>query len=148
MSGITSVTSYIIVKGAEAAIDFYCEAFGAKEMFRMTDPADGRIGHAELRFGQTIVMLADEYPDFGAVRPDTIGGTPVTFHLATGNVDADFERARLAGATVLRHPANQSFGERNALVIDPFGHRWMLSQTIEQVSPEEMQKRWDEETSA
>ncbi len=148
MSGITSATPYIIVKGAEAAIKFYREAFGASEVFRMTDPADGRIGHAELRFGSTIVMLADEYPDFGAVSPDTIGGTPVTFHLATGSVDADLERARLAGATVLRHPANQSFGERNALVIDPFGHRWMLSQMIEQVSPEEMQRRWNEETGA
>ncbi|MET3613758.1 putative glyoxalase superfamily protein PhnB [Rhizobium aquaticum] len=148
MSGITSATPYIIVKGAEAAIKFYREAFGASEVFRMTDPADGRIGHAELRFGSTIVMLADEYPDFGAVSPDTIGGTPVTFHLATGSVDADLERARLAGATVLRHPANQSFGERNALVIDPFGHRWMLSQPIEQVTPDEMQRRWNEETGA
>ena len=148
MSGITSATPYIIVKGAEAAISFYRDAFGASEVFRMTDPADGRIGHAELRFGSTIVMLADEYPDFGAVGPDTIGGTPVTFHLATASVDADLEQARRAGATVLRQPADQSFGERNALVIDPFGHRWMLSQTIEQVTPDEMQRRWDEETGA
>ncbi|SON56402.1 putative enzyme related to lactoylglutathione lyase [Hartmannibacter diazotrophicus] len=148
MSGIKTVVPYIVVRGAEAAIGFYRKAFDAEEIFRMTDPTDGRIGHAELRVGSSILMLADEYPDFGAVSPDTIGGTAVTLHLATQSVDADLERARQAGATVLREPADQSFGERVALIVDPFGHRWMLSQTIEQVSPAEMQRRWEEETRA
>ncbi|MNH40577.1 Glyoxalase-like domain protein [compost metagenome] len=93
-------------------------------------------------------MLADEYPDFGAVSPDTIGGSPVTLHLATGAVDDDLACAVRHGATVLRAATDQSFGERNALVLDPFGHRWMLSQTIEALAPEELQRRWNEETTA
>lgn len=148
MSSIISVTPYIVVRGGEAAIAFYRAAFGAEELFRMTDPIDGRIGHAELRFGDSLVMLSDEYPDFGAVGPDTIGGSSVTLHLSTRSVDADLSEAAARGATVLRAAADQSFGERNALLLDPFGHRWMLSQTIEAVSPPEMQRRWDEETGA
>ena len=148
MSSISAIVPYIVVREADAAIAFYLAAFGAKELFRMTDPADGRIGHAELKFGESTLMLADEYPDFGAVGPDTIGGTPVTLHLVTGAVDADFARAVEHGAKGLRAPADQSFGERNALVLDPFGHRWMLSQMIEAVSPEEMQERWNAETGA
>lgn len=148
MSSITLVTPYIVVRGGEAAIAFYKAAFGAEEIFRMTDPSDGRIGHAELRFGEGVVMLSDEYPDFGAVSPDTIGGSPVTLYLSTKAVDADVALAAAQGATVLRAAADQSFGERSALVLDPFGHRWMLSQTIETVSPQEMQRRWNEETGA
>lgn len=145
MSAITTVIPYIVAKDANAAIAFYIAAFGAKEEFRMTDPSDGRIGHAELKFGDSIVMLADEYPDFGALSPDTIGGSPVTLHLSTAAVDDDLARAVDAGATVLRAATDQSFGERSAMVLDPFGHRWMLSQTIEQLSPDEMQRRWTEE---
>ena len=148
MSSITSVTPYIVVRGGEAAIAFYRAAFGAEEIFRMTDPSDGRIGHAELRFGDSLVMLSDEYPDFGAVGPDAIGGSPVTLYLSTGAVDADVALATAQGATVLRAPADQSFGERSALVLDPFGHRWMLSQTIETVTPQEMQRRWNEGSAA
>lgn len=148
MSSIISVSPYIVVSDGAAAIAFYTAAFGAEEIFRMTDPSDGRTGHAELRFGQSVVMLSDEYPDFGAVSPDTIGGSPVTLYLSTTSVDADVELAVAAGAIVLRAAASQSFGERNALLLDPFGHRWMLSQTIETVSPVEMQRRWNEETGA
>lgn len=148
MSSITTVMPYFTVKNASAAIDFYCRAFGAVEIFRMTDPMDGRIGHAELRLGDSTIMLSDEYPDFGALSPDTIGGTPVTLYLATKAVDEDLARAAEAGAMVIRAAANQSFGERSAMIMDPFGHRWMLSQTIEQVSPEEMQRRWNQETGA
>lgn len=148
MPSITSVTPYIVVRGGEAAIAFYKAAFGAEEIFRMTDPSDGRVGHAELRIGDSVVMLSDEYPDFGAVGPDTIGGSPVTLHVATAAVDTDVAQATANGATVLRRPANQSFGERNAVVLDPFGHRWMLSQTVETVSPAEMQRRWNEQTGA
>ncbi|MCX7561266.1 VOC family protein [Sulfitobacter sp. F26204] len=145
MSSVTTVIPYIVTKDAKAAIAFYTAAFGATEEFRMTDPSDGRIGHAELKFGGSIVMLADEYPDFGALSPDTIGGSPVTLHLLTEAVDDDLARAVDAGATVLRAATDQSFGERNAMVLDPFGHRWMLSQTIEKLNPDEMQRRWDEE---
>lgn len=148
MTSVTSVSPYIVVRDGAAAIAFYKAAFGAEEIFRMIDPFDGRTGHAELRFGESVVMLSDEYPDFGAVSPDTIGGSPVTLHLSTKAVDADLALAVTHGATVLRAAADQSFGERSALVLDPFGHRWMLSQTIEAVSPQEMQRRWNEETGA
>lgn len=143
-----SVTPYLVAKGAEKALAFYVQAFGAVEEFRMTDPGDGRIGHAELTIGTSRIMLSDEYPDFGAVSPDTLGGTAVTLHLATEAVDADVARAADAGAIVLRAPADQSFGERTATVMDPFGHRWILSQTVETVTPAQMQKRWEDETSA
>lgn len=148
MSSITAVMPYFTVKNASAAIDFYCRAFGAVEIFRMTDPMDGRIGHAELHLGDSTIMLSDEYPDFGALSPDTVGGTPVTLFLATKAVDEDLARAAVAGAMVIRAAANQSFGERSAMIMDPFGHRWMLSQTIEEVGPEEMQRRWNAETGA
>lgn len=141
------VSAHFITRDAAKAIDFYKRAFGAEEIFRMTDPADGRVGHAELRFGETLMMIADEYPDFGAVSPDTIGGSPVTFHLDTGSTDAMVERALTAGATLLRAAADQSFGERIAQVMDPYGHRWTLSQKIEEVAPAEMQRRWEDETS-
>ena len=142
------VSAYFIVKDAARAIDFYKQAFGATEVFRMTDPSDGRIGHAELRFGETLMMLADEYPDFGALSPDAVGGSPVTFHMDTMSTDAALAQALSAGATMLRPATDQSFGERVAQVLDPFGHRWMLSQTIEQVTPEEMQRRWNADISA
>ena len=147
-SSARKVSAYFVVKNAAQAIEFYKQAFGAEEIFRMTDPSDGRVGHAELRFGETLMMLADEYPDFGALSPDTIGGSPVTFHVATGSTDAAAAQALAAGATLLRPATDQSFGERVAQVLDPYGHRWMLSQTIEQVSPEEMQRRWNEGASA
>lgn len=145
---ITGLVPYIVAKGAEGAIAFYCRAFGAREEFRMTDPGDGRIGHAELKIGPATLMLADEYPDFGAVSPDTIGGTAVTFHLATTAVDALVAQAVEAGATLLRGPTDQSFGERTAVILDPYGHRWMLAQTIEAVDPAEMQRRWENDTAA
>ncbi|WP_245615723.1 VOC family protein [Afifella pfennigii] len=143
-----TLTPYLVVRGAARAIDFYTTAFGADEMFRMTDPSDDRIGHAELTIAGSVVMLADEYPDFGAVSPDALGGSAVTLHMATQAVDEDVARAAEAGATVLRPPTNQSFGERTALLLDPFGHRWMLAQKIEEVAPDEMQARWNEETGA
>jgi PhnB protein len=147
-TSISSLTPYFIVKNAREAIDFYRRAFDAEELFRMIDPHDGRIGHAELKIGESTVMIADEYPDFGALSPDTIGGSPVTFHLATGSVDADLAQAVGAGAVILRAAAKQGYGERVAMIVDPFGHRWMLSQKLENVEPEEMQRRWTEETGA
>lgn len=106
--GITSARCHLVAKGAASAIGFCTAAFGAVEQFHMTDPGDGRVGHAELAFGDTIIMLADEYPDFGALSPDSVGGSSVTFHLATDNIDAVVDRAVRAGALVLRAAANQS----------------------------------------
>lgn len=145
---IASLAPYIVVRDAEAAIGFYKAAFGAVELFRLTDPNDGRVGHAELKIGESLLMLSDEFPDFGAVGPDTLGGTSVTLYLTTAAVDAGLEQAVAQGATVLRAPTDQSFGQRTALLLDPFGHRWMMSQPTEEVTPEEMQRRWDEETGA
>lgn len=142
MSAVLSMSPYITCRNATAALDFYRRAFDAVEVFRMTDPADGRIGHAEMRLGNDLLMISDEYPDFGALSPDSIGGSPVLLHLATADVEADVARAVEAGAMLLRPVTTQSFGERNAVFLDPFGHRWMLSQTVETLSPDEMQRRW------
>ncbi len=136
---------YIVCRDAPAAIDFYVAAFGAVEDFRMTEPGSGKLGHAELEIGDARLMLADEWPDFGALSPDSIGGTAVTLYLQVEDVDAVVARAEQAGAMVLRAPADQSFGERTATVQDPFGHRWMLATVKEVLTGEEMQKRWEAE---
>ena len=141
-----SLTPYLTCRRADEAIAFYTRAFGATEQFRMSDPADDRVGHAELTLGESRLMIADEYPDFGAISPDALGGSPVLLHLQCDDVDAMTRRAIDAGAVLLRPLTTQSFGERNALVLDPFGHRWMLSQTTEQVAPDEMQRRWEDAT--
>ena len=148
MSQALFVLSDIVCRDAARAIDFMVAAFGAEEKFRLTDPGDGRVGHAELRIGESDIYLSDEYPDFGAVSPDSLGGTAVTLHLRCDGVDALAAQAEAAGGTLLRKPADQSFGERVALILDPFGHRWMLSQTVEAVTPAEMQRRWEDETQA
>lgn len=147
-ASVDNFRCHLVVKRAAEAIDFYGHAFGAVEQFRMIDPGDGRIGHAELLIGNTVLMLADEYPDFGAISADSIGGTPVTFHLATDDVDALTERATAAGAQLLRAPADQSYGERAAQILDPYGCRWSFNQRLEQITPAEMQRRWAEETGA
>ncbi|OWU83840.1 hypothetical protein ATO6_15565 [Oceanicola sp. 22II-s10i] len=141
-----TLTPYLVARGAAEAIGFYVAAFGARELFRMTDPGDGRIGHAEVEIGGSVFYLADEYPDFGAIAPDTLGGTAVSLHLRVGDCDAATARAEAAGALVLRRPKTQSFGDRNAVVQDPFGHRWFLGQVVEDLPPEEMQRRWEAET--
>jgi len=139
--GTLSLTPYIIVKDAAKAIQFYVDVFGATENFRLTEPS-GKIGHADLRIGDGQLMVADEYPDWGALSPSSVGGTPVTLHLHVTNVDAVVKRAEAAGATVLRQPKDEFFGDRNATIMDPFGHRWGLATRKENVSPAEMQKRW------
>lgn len=136
---------YIVCKDAPAAIDFYVAAFGAVEDFRMTEPGTGKLGHAELDIGDARLMLADEWPDFGALSPDSIGGTAVTLYLQVEDVDAVVAQAEKAGALVLRAPADQSFGERTATLQDPFGHRWMLATVKEVLTGAEMQARWEAE---
>jgi len=137
-----AVIPYIIVRDAASALDFYGRAFGAEEKFRLTDPA-GSIGHAEIAIGDSIVMLADEHPEWGAVSPVSLGGTPVSLHLSVADADASAERAVAAGATLLRPVEDQFHGNRSGMVADPYGHKWMLSQQTETVSPEEMQRRYE-----
>lgn len=135
-----ALSPYLIVRDAAAAIDFYREAFGAQERYRLQEPS-GKVGHAELEIGGSRVMLADEYPDFGALGPTTIGGSPVALHLYVPNVDEVVQRALTAGATVLQPLRDEFFGDRTATLTDPFGHRWQLATRKEDVSPEEMQRR-------
>lgn len=138
---IRQLTPYLTVHDAAAAIDFYKNAFGAVEGFRLTEP-DGRIGHAELKLANVVLMLAAEYPEFGLTGPLTLGGSPVTLHLSVDNVDMVAQRAVDAGAKMIREPKDEFYGERSCRIEDPFGHRWGLSQTIEVLTPEEMQRRY------
>ncbi len=136
-----TVRPHLTVHDAKAAIAFYVKAFGATEIFRLAEPS-GRIGHAEIRIGDSIVMLNDEYPDFGAKSPASVGGSPVAFYIRVTDTDAAVARAIKAGATVVRPVEDQFYGERMGMVACPFGYRWSLSQPREQVDPVEMQKRW------
>lgn len=135
------LTPYIAVRDAAAAIEFYCQALGARESgARFTDP-DGRIGHAEISFGDFALMLSDEYPDYGAISPTTLGGSPVLLHLYVDDVDATVARAESAGAEVLRAAEDQPYGDRAATILDPFGHRWMISTALEVVDKATLAER-------
>ena len=143
-----SITQYpplipaIAVSDASKAIDFYKAAFGAVELYRLIDPESGKIGHAELTINGGMLMLSDEYPAFNK-SPQSLGGVSARLCIMVDNVDAMAERAKAAGATVTRPPTTEFYGCRGANLRDPFGHEWMLQQIVEQVSPEEMQRRWD-----
>jgi PhnB protein len=137
------LTPYLIVRNAAKAIEFYAKAFGAKEVFRLTEP-QGKIGHAELRIGDSLFMLADEYPDFGALSPASIGGSPVTIHLYVEDVDRVVDGAAAAGAAVLRAVKDEFYGDRAGMIADPFGHKWHIATHTVDVSPQEMQRRWGE----
>ena len=132
---------YLHVRDSAAAIEFYQRAFGARELFRLTEPG-GRIGHAELDFDGTTVMLCDEFPELGVRAPERFDGTAVTMHLHVDDADAAIRRAVDAGATLVRPPEDHFYGERSGTVRDPFGHRWLIGHAIEDVSPEEMQRRY------
>ena len=144
--GYHSVIPYLIVDGAGGAIDWYTKTLGAKELVRMPMPG-GKIGHAELKLGDSIVMLADEFPDMGARSPKTIGGSPVTICVYVEDVDAVYDAAVQGGATVLQPLENKFYGDRAGQVEDPYGHVWNLMTHVEDVSPEEMQKRMAEQTA-
>jgi PhnB protein len=133
--------AYLCVRDARAAIAYYTHAFGARELFRLTEPG-GRIGHAELDFDGRTLMLCEEYPDMGVRSPDGLGGTPVTLHLHVDDADALLARAVAAGGTLERAAQDHFYGERSGTVRDPFGHRWLIGHAIEQVTPEEMQRRY------
>ena len=138
--GYPRVSPYLVVDGAQKAIAFYTSVLGATERVRMPGP-DGRIGHAELQIGDSVIMLADEFPDVGAKAPSAYGGSPVSLTVYVEDVDATFEKATGAGATAVRPPENQFYGDRSATFDDPFGHRWTVNTHIEDVSPEEMGRR-------
>ena len=138
---IHEVFAYLCVDDATAAIAFYRDAFGATERFRLVEPG-GRVGHAELIFGPTTIMLSDEFPEFGIRAPAAFGGTAVTIHLHVDDADAVIAHAVTAGATLERAAQDQFYGERSGSVHDPYGHRWLIGHSIETVTPEEMQRRY------
>jgi len=136
------MSPYLTVNGAAKAIEFYAAAFGATELYRLSDPKTGVVGHAEIMLNGSLLMLSDENLAWGNKSPLTLSGTPVKLCLMVENTDAAVERARLAGATVEMPPTDMFYGFRCASVCDPFGHQWMIQHEIEKVSPEEMQTRW------
>jgi PhnB protein len=131
---------YLAAADARAAIEFYRTVFGTTERVRMPGP-DGTIGHAELQLGDSLIMLADEFPEMGVLSPKTVGGTPVTISVYVTDVDAVFDKAIEAGATVVRAVEDQFYGDRTGQFSDPFGHRWSVATHIEDVSGEEMARR-------
>jgi uncharacterized glyoxalase superfamily protein PhnB len=138
---IHEVFAYLRLKNTAAAISFYERAFGAKEKFRLVEPG-GRIGHAELSFGQTTVMVSEEFPELGIFGP-TAGNTSVGIHLHVDDADAAIARAVAEGAVVVRKIQDHFYGERSGAVRDPFGHEWLIGHEIEKVGPEEMQRRYE-----
>src|SRR5206468_828860 len=139
--GYHSVTPYLIVKGAAKAIDFYKKAFGATEIMRMPGPSGDSIGHAEIKIGDSIIFLADEWPGMALAAPAKFGGTTVSICLYVNNADATFNQAVAAGAKVTMPLMNMFWGDRFGKVTDPFGHEWAIATHIEDVPPEEMGKR-------
>lgn len=138
----SSVAPAIAVRDAARAIEFYKDAFGAEERYRLIDPESGKIGHAELTINGGLLMISDEYPQYNKA-PETLGGVSAKFLIMCPNVDTAFASAIGAGAEEIMPVANQFYGHRDGRVRDPFGHEWLLSQVVEEVTPEEMQRRWD-----
>lgn len=138
--GYSSITPYLIVKGAAEAIAFYVRVFGATERLRLPSPVGG-VGHAEISVGNSVIMLADEFPDMGALSPQSLGGTPVSLMLYVDDVDTVFARALAAGARELRAVEHKFYGDRLGQVEDPFGHVWSLATHVEDVPPEDLPRR-------
>lgn len=141
-NAIHEVFAYLCVPDTPKAIDFYAKAFGAVELYRLTEPS-GRVGHAELQMGQSaVLMLSDPFPEFGITAPPPEGSPGMRIHLHVDNADEMARQAVAAGGTLLTEPADQFYGERSCRVRDPFGHTWLLGHSIEKVTPEEMQRRY------
>jgi PhnB protein len=138
--GYHTATPYLIIRDAADAIEFYKRAFGAIELFRFPAP-EGKIGHAEIKIGDSPIMLADEYPDMGYKGPKALGGSPVSLMLYFEDVDTVFNQAVQAGATVKEAVTDKFYGDRSGSLIDPFGHVWHISTHMEDMSTEEMEKR-------
>jgi PhnB protein len=140
---VHDVFLYLRVDNANKAIAFYQQAFGAQELFRLTEPG-GRVGHAEIRIGAATIMLSEEYPEMCVVGPKRLGGTTCSIHLHVDNADAWLQRAVECGGVMIREPTDAFYGERSGLVRDPCGHEWLIGHQIEEVAPEEMQRRYNE----
>lgn len=138
--GYHSVTPYLIINGAADAIEFYKKAFGATELFRMAQP-DGKIGHAEIKIGDSPIMLADEFPEMKYLGPKSLGGSPVSILIYVEDVDTVFKRAIEAGAEEQKAVEDKFYGDRMGSLVDPFGHVWHVGTHTEDISPEEMEKR-------
>lgn len=138
--GYHTATPYLIIRGAAEALDFYKRAFGATELMRISMPGD-KIGHAEIKIGDSIIMLADEAPEMDARSPQALGGTPVGIMLYVEDVDTRFAQAVAAGAKTIKPLADQFYGDRSGTISDPYGHKWTLATHKEDVSPEEIDKR-------
>lgn len=138
--GYPGATPYLCVHDAAAALDFYAKAFGATERMRMADPS-GKIGHAEVKIGEAIIMLSDEFPEMGVRSPRSIGGSPTAILLYFEDVDAIAKRAVDAGGKLVRPVENQFYGDRSGKLEDPFGHTWWIATHVEDVPPEEMTRR-------
>jgi PhnB protein len=135
-----AVMPYLCIKDAARALEFYKQAFGATETTRLMMP-DGRVGHAEMKIGEAVIMMADEFPEMGFRGPQALGGTPVTIHVYVADVDALIAQAVAAGAELEAPVKDEFYGDRSGRLFDPFGHRWMFATHQEDVSPEELQRR-------
>ena len=144
--GYHTVTAYLMVDDAAKALDFYRDAFGAEELFRL--PMGDKIGHAEIMIGDTHLMLADEFPDMGALGPNSRGGPTASFMIYVPDADAAYDRAVKAGARADRPLKNEFWGDRIGTVIDPFGHKWSLATHVEEVPPGEIQRRMEQWSEA
>ena len=140
-SAMSHLTPYLAVRDARAAITWYTDAFGARLVGDPYVMDDDRIGHAELEIGDSVIMLSDEMPDFGNKSPKSVGGTPVVISVYVENVDDVFKKAVDAGANGRREPEDQFYGDRAAQFEDPFGHRWSVASHVEDVPPDEMERR-------
>ncbi len=142
-AGYHSVTPYLLIRGASDAIAFYIKAFGATEVLRLTSP-DGRIGHAEIRIGNSHVMIADEHPELDFLGPQSRGGTTISLQIYVPDADAVFSHAIAAGATELRPICDQFYGDRSGVMTDPWGHVWSVASRIEDISKAEIERRFQE----
>jgi PhnB protein len=140
--GCQVLTPYLYIRDAAGALDFYKKAFGATERMRMADPG-GRVMHAEILIGDSAIMLADEFPEIGVRSPKSYGGSPMCLHLYVEDVDAQVSRAVEAGATVVRPVEDKFYGDRTGMIEDPFGHLWSFATHVEDVTPEQMQERFE-----
>jgi uncharacterized glyoxalase superfamily protein PhnB len=143
--GYSTVTVYLILKGTDKALEFYAKAFGAKETVRLPSPDGKGVMHAEMKLGNSVIMLGEEMPEAGAVSPQSLGGSGVGVHLYVEDVDAAFAKAVEAGCTAKMPPADMFWGDRFAKLEDPFGHQWSLATHTEDLSEEEMMKRMAEQ---
>ena len=146
-AGYHTVTPYLIVDNAAKALEFYQKALNAKEIYRLPTPGDKsgkKIAHAEIRIGDSQLMLSHEYPDMDALGPKSLGGTPASFLIYVDDVDKAFDQAVKAGGKAVQPVENQFWGDRTGTLVDPFGHKWTLGTHVEDVPPQEMQKRMDD----